>query len=272
MHPGVDFSSIKEVHYFSVDELYQRGEKYYHSFFPGDESQTRVSADTYLLIDKKAPERIKKYNPEMKFIVQMRHPVDRAYSAYQYGIRYGYENGQTGFLDTIPLEAKRMQNENIAYQNNMLHFYGSLYHHHLSFWMKHFDRSQFLLLTSASLKQQQPGTLQKVASFANINPFETLPEGIVSNVSAKPRSKALQQFLLNRDHPLRKALRWLVRPFRALVIRSGLVDALYRLNKKQEAYPSLERGEWLEARQYFNKDLERLEAEFNITFDEGHAV
>ena len=32
-HPDICFSNIKEVPFFSVKDIYQRGESYYHSFF-----------------------------------------------------------------------------------------------------------------------------------------------------------------------------------------------------------------------------------------------
>ena len=35
-HPLIDFSKEKEVHYFSFDSIFNRGEKYLKSFFKND--------------------------------------------------------------------------------------------------------------------------------------------------------------------------------------------------------------------------------------------
>ena len=98
-HPDVCFSNIKEVHFFSIDELYKRGESYYHSFFRKCQSAPVIaSADTYLLMDHDAISRIHAYNPEMKIIVMLRDPVTRAYSNYNYSVNYGHHQAYAALL------------------------------------------------------------------------------------------------------------------------------------------------------------------------------
>src|SRR5689334_4503511 len=103
-HPEICFSITKELHYFSIPELYARGEQYFHSLFPDYKDQKIVAtADTYLLMDRDAPKRIKEYNPGMKFIIVLREPVARAYSNYNYSVNFGHEKKDISFLDTINL-------------------------------------------------------------------------------------------------------------------------------------------------------------------------
>ncbi|MBX9850835.1 MAG: sulfotransferase domain-containing protein [Cytophagaceae bacterium] len=137
-HNDICFSSIKEVHFFSIKDLYKRGEEYYHYFFNNPGKKILASADTYLLVDKKAPKKIFSYNPEMKIVVLLRDPVDRAYSSYQYSINNGYENKNTDFLQTLEHEKEILTKNNIIQINNLCHFYGSLYYTHLRYWMQYF--------------------------------------------------------------------------------------------------------------------------------------
>ncbi|MDA3953962.1 MAG: sulfotransferase, partial [Bacteroidales bacterium] len=81
LHSDICFSNIKEVPYFSIPDIYKRGESYYHSFFKPNKQKIIASSDTYLLIDKDAPKRIFDYNPNMKIIIMLREPVARAYSS-----------------------------------------------------------------------------------------------------------------------------------------------------------------------------------------------
>ena len=97
-HPDVCFSKIKEIHYFSLADLFARGEDYYHSFFNATENQIKAGADTYLLIDKEAPKRMNLYNPNMKIIIMLREPVVRAFSGYNYSINNGYLNKNVSFI------------------------------------------------------------------------------------------------------------------------------------------------------------------------------
>ena len=91
-HKDICFSSLKEIHYFTFQDLYERGDTYLNSFFQHKKSENiLVTADTYSMIDKEAPKRILAYNPRMKFIVILRDPVERAYSNFQYARNYGYE-------------------------------------------------------------------------------------------------------------------------------------------------------------------------------------
>ncbi len=103
-HPDVCFSKIKEIHYFSLADLFARGEDYYHSFFNATKNQIKAGADTYLLIDKEAPKRINLYNPNMKIIIMLREPVVRAFSGYNYSINNGYLNINVSFIESIKNE------------------------------------------------------------------------------------------------------------------------------------------------------------------------
>ena len=82
-HPDIYFSDVKEVTYFVEDALYSKGEDYYHSFFTKIENEKIIASSyVHMLPCKKCPGRVKEYNPDMKFIVMLREPVSRAYSAY----------------------------------------------------------------------------------------------------------------------------------------------------------------------------------------------
>jgi hypothetical protein len=266
-HQSICFSSIKEVHYFSIKDLYKRGEEYYHYFFSEcRENQKWVSADTYLLVDKKAPKRIFSYNPEMKIIVILRDPVDRAYSSYLYAINNGYEKKNITFQQTLELEKERLITNNIVEINNLCHFYGSLYYYHIRYWMQYFPKENFFILKTSELKNEPEKILQKLASFLNIKPFKNVVENKEKHKAAGSRSKSLQQFLLNRNHPLRKFTRPIAKPLKSVILKSGLINLLYKLNRKKNTLPELTESEKKNFENYFSEDLKNLNEEFGISF------
>ncbi len=266
-HPEVCFSTIKEVHYFSIEDLNQRGEDYYHSFFPNYNQEPVVaSADTYLMIDYKVIKRIKAYNPEMKIIVMLRNPVDRAYSSYNYSVNYGYHEAYPSFTDSVEIEKKLKDEPSIVQQNNIGHFYAGLYAKHLKEWFKGFPSDQFLILKTDELKSEQAGIKQKLSNFLGIQPFNAEnSDKEKQNANAIPKFRRFEQFLLNRENPVRRFIRWIFPSFiKRMIINSGVVDKMHDLNRTSAEYKPLDPDTRQKAMAWFKDDLELLKNDFGI--------
>ena len=263
-HRGVCFSNIKEVHYFSIMDLHRRGEKYYHSFFRRYSGEPVIaSADTYLLMDYDAIQRVHAYNPAMKIIVILRDPVERAYSSYHYSVNYGHHGAYADFLDSVETEKDIRYERDIVRRNNTGHFYGSLYHEHLHRWAMVFPGEQLLILKTSDLKESPLEFSRQLFSFLDL-PSET-GEIEMANPAAVPRSMKLERFLLDRDHFLRKIIRKSVPRFiKNMVIGTGVVDRLHEANRKEQSNEPLSEEKKERARQYFEEDLQLLKEEFHI--------
>lgn len=94
-HPKIVTPKQKELHFFEQDNAYQSGIDFYHSFFPlrseVGPGQITCEATPYMHTPI-AVERIHAYNPDLKLIVMLRNPVDRAFSQYQMYLRWQREN------------------------------------------------------------------------------------------------------------------------------------------------------------------------------------
>ena len=261
-HPDVCYSAVKEVYYFSIPDLYRRGEKYLHSFFENCTGKPVVAtADTYLLIDYGAIQRIYAYNPEMKIIVILRNPVERAFSSYHYSVNYGHHKPYPRFTDSIEAEADIAEEPDVVKRNNMGHFYGGLYSRHLDQWLKVFDRSQLLILFTAELQDDPGGTVTKLLDFLELPPAELDVSRL--NVHAVPRFRSLEQTLLNRESRVRRSVRKLIPScVKNRIIRSGMVEKIFRMNRKIAPVPEISAEERRRAEAFFKKDMERLEHEY----------
>ena len=268
-HPEVNFSITKEVHYFSIEDLYKRGEKYFHSLFEQNENKIIATADTYLLVDKKAPERIRNYNPDMKLIVMLRDPVERAYSNYNYSVNYGHEEENNSFLKTLQLEKGRLNNDDIVALNNTCHFYGSLYFQHLQYWEQFFPKENFILLKLDDLKKDPDLFYKNLTSKLNISNISFKQSETKFNAGSSVKSKWLQQLLLNRESTVRRVISFVLRPFRKLVINSGIIDKVYAMNKKEVDQKKISKEEFVLAQQYFDFDLKNLNSVYGISFEQN---
>lgn len=268
-HGQVCTSSIKEIPFFSFSQHFQRGEAYFHSFFPDYTGQkTVLTSDTYLLIHRDAQERIKAYNPGIKLLVMLRHPIERAYSAYHYAVNNNYESRAVSFLESFEKEAQYLKNEDIVQKNNFAHFYTGLYYQHLMYWLRFFDRQQILLLKTADLKNAPQDTLCRVLQFLETPPFDFQFITPRHNAASRPKNKQLHRLLTDAEHPLRRWLRKAVpQHLKSRIINSGVVDKVKETNRKSATYHPISVAEKEAVLSYFADDLYHLKQEFGVSWD-----
>ncbi len=267
-HPDVCFSDIKGVHYFSGEDLYQRGTEYYHSFWKHcSDEKLKIAADTYLLIDKSAPKRIAEYNPEIKIIIILRNPAERTWSSYQYALNNGYIPDNKSFIQSIKEEEEHILSSDITVQNNLCNLWQSKYYEHVSYWSEFFSRKNILLLKTSDLKNNTNFLLKQLSTFLDITDFSSDAALITANKSAKAKSKILQQFLLNSNNPLRAALRRILPDkVKQKILHSKLPEKLSSVNRKETPYKPLSEEDRKYAEQLLKKDTERMKKIFGIDF------
>lgn len=80
-HPDVAVASSKEVHFF--DQKYERGLEWYRDQFPDSAGASAVGEATpNYMFSTVALDRIASVLPDVKLVVVLRNPIDRAYSHY----------------------------------------------------------------------------------------------------------------------------------------------------------------------------------------------
>ena len=100
---------VKEVHFFEADPLFDTGEpdyRLYHAFFKPRSWHRLVGEATpgYMYCED-VPRRIHAYNPDMKIILSLRNPIDRAFSHWNMNKKRGFE--PLSFGDAIRGEEER---------------------------------------------------------------------------------------------------------------------------------------------------------------------
>ena len=83
-HPDICMANQKEVHFFDNEAIFNGDNSdyaVYHAAFSLKTSQQLLGESTPIYMYwHAAPKRIWQYNPDMKFLIMLRNPIDRAYS------------------------------------------------------------------------------------------------------------------------------------------------------------------------------------------------
>ena len=122
-----------------------------------------------------APYRIATTLPDVKLIVLLRNPVDRAYSHYHHTKRIGRED--LSFEDAIAQEESRVRQiearsremglkSSPAY--NYTYLASGMYAEQLKNWLKMFDKEQLLILKSEDFFDRPEAVFKQVLDYLNL--------------------------------------------------------------------------------------------------------
>ncbi len=178
-HPDVATLPPIEIHYF--DRHFDRGANWYRSWFPLKSRKTAGESSPSYLMDPNVPERVAGLLPDVKLIVLLRDPVERAASHYSLRKGKGAEPEES-LAAALDDEERRMQGNSrhpgVGGLIDCYFEYGS-YAKGLHRWLEHFDPSSFLILKSEDLFSDPDPTYNHVLSFLGLNPHR--PEFVVHN-------------------------------------------------------------------------------------------
>ena len=261
-HSQIHTPKFKEPFFFN-NSNYQNGIDWYANTYYDDIKNEKWVLDftpSYLYSDE-ALFRINEYSKgnDLKFIVMLRNPVERAYSHYLHTLRDGLED--LDFNGAIQAESERLLN----YENNLLsqlkysYIYQSLYHKHLSKYFESFGRNNFFVINYDSQfldKSEFKLMISDLQNFLEIK-IENLNIEIKENFASESRSKILQTLV--NSNGLHKRLARLL--FKSKINRQILINKFRKLNEKKMVKKDLE----VEIKKnlyekYFHADVLKLES------------
>jgi Sulfotransferase family len=170
-HPEISSAGQKEVHFFDNEAQFANGTpdySHYHRWFaPGAAHRVLGEATPIYMYWNEAPRRIREYNPQMKFILVLRDPIERAYSHWN---MERIRNADTlSFWDAITNETERCR-EALPLQHRVYSYVSrGLYTEQLRRIWAHFPRDRVLCLKSESLKEGLQDTLARVCEFLQVS-------------------------------------------------------------------------------------------------------
>jgi hypothetical protein len=206
-HPQLFLPEVKEPKFFLTDgppprhggpgdvQTYQehvwRRSDYEALFEPAPPGARRGEATPFYLYDLAAHRRIARLIPDVKIILVLRDPVDRAHSNWAHLFGAGLES-QTDFLTAVALEERRKAAGWAAFWHyTALGQYGRQVEH----LFQHIDRERVLLMRYRDLRDEPVATLDRVCAFLGVATGRLTavpPENVRRFVADTPVNTALR--------------------------------------------------------------------------------
>lgn len=211
-HPMIVPPIRKEMHFFNIG--YGKGLGWYRAHFPLKKNLgtalTGESCPGYLFAPG-ACERIYKNIPNVRLIVLLRNPVQRAISHYYHEVKMGRE--YLPLFEALKAEEDRLNESNIDDQEGLeTHLHASYkrrgrYYAHLVRLFSYFDKEQVLILGNNELLQNPSGVTNKVYEFLFLDKMTDNIDFPKKNVGEKePVSPEVITYLENYFEPYNQQL------------------------------------------------------------------
>jgi hypothetical protein len=236
-HPEVYMSPVKEPHFFAYKDeevkfygpgdekrckdMFVTATKNYKSLFKGVRKEKAIGeASAMYLYSSTAPTNIANTLKDVKLILILRNPVDRAYSSYLHLLRDNRE--------TLDFE-QALKAENYRLNNGWMPFWGykgmGFYHDSICRYIEIFGRENILIHLYDDLTQDYSAVLKKTFCFLGISDEVKVSTEIRHNKSGIPKNKQLH-FFLREKHPVKS----LLKPIIPSEIRKKIIASATNLN------------------------------------------
>lgn len=216
-HPDIFIPKVKECRFFSNLPKNFKGlgaeffpntgitdEKTYFDLFKGYEDNVcgDISND-YLYYYEESIKNIKRHLGEnVKIVIVLRNPIDRAYSNYMHAVRDGWED--LTFEQSIIEETYRM-NDNWGWPYHYIHV--GFYYKQVKAYLDNFSNIKVYLFEDL---KNQDDFLYNLYNFLDVKKMQSGKDNKIYNISGYPKNKFMHYFL-TKDNFLKKILKPVVK-------------------------------------------------------------
>ncbi len=268
-HSEIGVSSFKEPRFFDNDKNWCMGVEWYQKGYFSNTAEKKMRGEftSSYLSTKKCPKRIKEIcGEDMKFIVMLRNPIDRAYSHYLHTKRDELE--KLSFIKALEQEKERLKIAKIncdpvAFAKFSYVFQG-LYATHLNEYFQYFNTHQFLIIIFEEFVKNPTQSMRDVFSFLGVSSDEKIDVNLHKNPAGKARSRFLKKAMKKKT-----IFKSLAKSFiTSFAVRQKIRNFLHAVNNKVVTKKPLTKAEREKAYTvYFNKEINRLEDLLDINLN-----
>ncbi|TFG24461.1 MAG: hypothetical protein EU529_04170 [Promethearchaeota archaeon] len=162
-HKNICLSSKKETHFFDILGNYKKGLRYYYKFFSHcSKNKIKGEITPSYIYSYYTPFLIKKNFPNVKILVCLRDPIERAYSHYKYNIEM---KGKFSIYKNLK--------ETIKYDKEIID--RGLYYQQLKNYYNLFPKEQILVMFYKDLKKNPKEFIKKIYKFLEVDDPNYIP-------------------------------------------------------------------------------------------------
>ena len=207
-HPAILDSHHDGIGFFN--DNYQLGVNWYRSFFPTIFSRNKIirkygncktfDVTTRYIEDKTTLKRIKELIPDVKIIVMLRNPVDRAYSQFNVSVKEKVET--RNFHDAMNEEIEDLKNNNIEEnfeiaKNEFDYIKKGMYALQLKPWFDTIPKDNIGIFSTEEFKNNSQETYNGIFKFLGINNFGIEKNEIMEKGKYLPMKDDTRDLLLD---------------------------------------------------------------------------
>ncbi len=251
-HPEICTSEPKEIHFFHDSEVftrathmgnYKKGLEWYKRFFQHcEEGKVKGEFTPKYMVDKKAPARIKQMFPDVRLILCVRSPVDRAVSQYHFERHFTQRESR-------PLSQ--------AIREEYLYIENGLYGEGLKRYLAFFPLSRIHLIWFEDIKKDPEKVVRELYAYLGVTE-DFIPADLrrKHNASKQSRMKWVVDFLASGERTMTAlGASWLVRWLKAIKVNKLI--AWFNTRPITYDQPSPADRAWL--LDQFREDIQLLE-------------
>lgn len=239
----------------------ERGE--YEAYFQDDPDRVQGEASVSYLYSPDAPQRIAETIPDAQILIQLRHPVDRAYSHYLQLVRDGRE--ELSFEDALNYEQQRIEDGwEWFYHYKRIGHYGD----QIERYKEQFSDEQLTVVRYDRFDATPDTVLEDYLHCLGLSNSDAIDVGEY-NVSGNVWSERAAQWLFRPGKTEESFLNlppsrypdWLVDAGK------GVIRGLRALNRRSTKR-SLQPDRYAELLEYFQPQIEKLDDLCDVDFDD----
>jgi len=232
-HSSICIHEKPEILFFLIDEEYQKGYPWaFNRYFGhcGDNKKLLFAKNVGIMYWPEAIKRLKEHNPDIHLVPILRNPVDRAYSAYWFARRKGWENIKT-FEEALKAEETRKKEDTFKWRNCLYLERGNYYKHIVNIF-EHFRKEQVHIYLFENLTSNPVRVCKEICSIFSLDYKREIK--CRHNVAAMARSERLTR-ILRRIGKSESALKNILKA----IIPESLKNSLLKLNEGEFSPPQM---------------------------------
>lgn len=174
-HPSICMGNTKEIHYFDTEENFISApdyEDYHKNFSINKHTKVIGEATPIYMYWESSMRRIWEYNKNIKIIILLRDPIQRAYSHWNMETQRGLET--ISFSKAIRTEYNRVKVSLPDKHRVYSYVDRGFYNEQIKNVFRYFNKSQVLIVESEKLEEYLNDTLKIITDFLNISQFNNI--------------------------------------------------------------------------------------------------
>lgn len=199
-HPDVQTHAHNEFTVFINDAEFERGYAYGYEqmFHQADQAaKKRVAKSAGIMFEPTVLDRLHAHNPAMHLAILLRHPIDRAYSAYGQARRCGWEDRLT-FEEALDAPPGRFETHAVR-RRNCLYLDRSVYAEPIRDCQDRFEAERVHVFLLEDMKQDPINLCQKLFATLEIDTGFAPQASDKHNAAVGARSPKLAQMISSQS-------------------------------------------------------------------------